>query len=415
MNSTVPDLFEMIVAPQTSPWFHYITGIVLLITNIGSALTNGSVLFVLFVKNRKLLTRANQYIATVCLISFTMSVFGAPMVVVSCFNEGWLFGDTGCKYYAFLMSYGGLTSMLLLCMDSVDKYIYVVKRELSSRLTSNFSISAITGSSAVALGFAVGPLVGWNQYIYEGIGTACAIDTIGENNNGQSFVISLLIVFFVLPVSVMIFSYGSIYVKVITESKGHLRSNCKRTRMNQLTMEKELAITVIIIIGFFLLCYSPYAILLFWKILNKDVTMDPMLMAIPSMMTKIGGIFTPFVYLGRNKNIRQQVLDLYAFFKQSGTVTPDVTQIRSIGPPHQIKIIIKKPTLTEIECISKEITEYEIKSEDRLQTACQSHTCDQHSDQLDVISTNRHFIRNVHTFLPDILVSKLEPKPEAWT
>ncbi|VDI15271.1 Hypothetical predicted protein [Mytilus galloprovincialis] len=344
-----------------------------------------------------------------------MSVFGAPMVVVSCFNEGWLFGDTGCKYYAFLMSYGGLTSMLLLCMDSVDKYIYVVKRELSSRLTSNFSISAITGSSAVALGFAVGPLVGWNQYIYEGIGTACAIDTIGENNNGQSFVISLLVVFFVLPVSVMIFSYGSIYVKVITESKGHLRSNCKRTRMNQLTMEKELAITVIIIIGFFLLCYSPYAILLFWKILNKDVTMDPMLMAIPSMMTKIGGIFTPFVYLGRNKNIRQQVLDLYAFFKQSGTVTPDVTQIRSIGPPHQIKIIIEKPTLTEIECISKEITEDEIKSEDRLQTACQSHTCDQYSDQLDVISTNRHFIRNVHTFLPDILVSKLEPKPEAWT
>lgn len=85
-------------------------------------------------------------------------------------------------------------------------------------------------------------------------------------------------------------------------------------------------------------------------------------MAIPSMMTKIGGIFTPFVYLGRNKNIRKQVLDLYAFFKQSGTVTPDVTQIRSIGPPHQIKIIIKKPTLTEIECISKEITEDEIKS-----------------------------------------------------
>jgi hypothetical protein len=48
----------------------------------------------------------------------------------------------------------------------------------------------------------------------EGVGTACAIDLIGEGNNGRSFIIALLIVFFAIPVAVMLFAYGSTFAKV---------------------------------------------------------------------------------------------------------------------------------------------------------------------------------------------------------
>ncbi|XP_052081135.1 green-sensitive opsin-like [Mytilus californianus] len=225
------------------------------------------------------------------------------------------------------MSYGGLANMLLLCLISVERYIYVVRHGLSQHSSSTFSIVAITVSCAIALGFAVGPLAGWNQYTYEGVGTSCAMDLIGEENNGQSFVITLLVFFFVLPVIVMTFNYGSVYAKVLKESKPHLRSSNNQqliNKMKKLTMEKELAITVVLIIGFFLLCYSPYAILLLWKLANKDVDIDPMLMAVPAMVTKIGGMFTPFVYLGRNKSIRSKVLDLYACCKTSNAVFPEI-------------------------------------------------------------------------------------------
>ncbi|XP_063411717.1 green-sensitive opsin-like [Mytilus trossulus] len=395
------------VAAQTPAWFHYVTGIILLITNIGSVVTNGSVLIVLLVKSRKLLIRTNLYIAAICLKSFLMSAFGVPMVVVSCFNKWWFFGEAGCKFYAFLMSYGGLANMLLLCMISVERYIYVVRHGLSQHSSSTFSIVSITVSCAIAFGFAVGPIAGWNQYTYEGVGTSCAMDLIGEEYNGRSFMIALLVIFFVLPVIIMTFNYGSVYAKVIKESKPHLRSSNNQQLMKKikkLTMEKELAITVVIIIGFFLLCYSPYAILLLWKLADKDSDIDPMLMAVPAMVTKIGGMLTPFVYLGRNKTIRSKVLDLYACCKLSYTVSPEIDDEE---PPEnqklqsksrKLKAIIKNLTSTEIKYKSEENTEGHLVSKVNPSGKCQSLASIQSNEALEVTSSNRHSEFNIKQY-----------------
>ncbi|CAG2193260.1 OPN3 [Mytilus edulis] len=138
----------------------------------------------------------------------------------------------------------------------------------------------------ITFGFAISPLLGWNQYTYEGVGTSCAMDLVGDSNNGESFILALFATYFVMPVSVMIFSYGNIYAKV----------------------------------GFFLICYTPFAVLLLWKVLNKDAEIDPITMAIPSMITKVAGIFTPFVYLSRNKVFRKHVLNVYPCFKSKNRV-----------------------------------------------------------------------------------------------
>lgn len=202
------------IAADTPIWFHFTIGTVLLITGLTSFISNGIILFIFFVKDRKLLTRTNIYIAAFCTLSFFMSAVGVPMVVTSSFNKDWMYGYIGCQYYAFLMSFGGLTSILLLCMISVDHYVYVVRNDLLGHLSSITSMASIVACCLVALSFAFGPLLGWSKYTYEGVGTTCAIDLVGEENDGRSFVLTLLIVFFTIPVSTMLFSYGSVYVKV---------------------------------------------------------------------------------------------------------------------------------------------------------------------------------------------------------
>ncbi|CAG2206973.1 OPN4 [Mytilus edulis] len=404
-NSTETGIdFYIKVAAQTPAWFHYVTGIVLLITNIGSVVTNGSVLIVLLVKSRKLLIRTNQYIAAICFKSFLMSAFGVPMVVVSCFNKWWFFGEAGCKYYAFLMSYGGLANMLLLCMISVERYIYVVKRGLSQHSSSTFSIVSITVSCAIAFGFAVGPLAGWNQYTFEGVGTSCAMDLIGEEYNGRSFMITLLVIFFALSVIVMTFNYGSVYAKVIKESKPHLRS--RNHGNSQQLMKKMKKVDNGKGIGyyrFFLLCYSPYAILLLWKLADKDSDIDPMLMAVPAMVTKIGGMLTPFVYLGRNKTIRSKVLELYSCCKLSNTVSPEIDdeeppenqKVQSKSRKH--KAIIKNLTSTEIKYKSEENTEGHVVSKIN-PSKCKSLASIQSNETLEVTSSNRHSDFNIKQY-----------------
>lgn len=202
------------IAAQTPVFFHYTAGVVLLFGTFSSIFTNGSVLLVFFLKDKSHLTKINIYIAAICILSLLMAVFGVPLVVISSFNKMWRFGDIGCQYYGFLMTFGGMTTMLILTAIAIDRYIYVVKSNFSMYLSTVYSIVIISVCAAITLTFALCPLFGWNQYTYEGVGTACAIDLIGENNNGRSYVLTLLVVFFLVPVSTMIFSYVSIYTKV---------------------------------------------------------------------------------------------------------------------------------------------------------------------------------------------------------
>ncbi|CAC5389392.1 OPN4 [Mytilus coruscus] len=259
-----------------------------------------------------------MYVAAICCLNFLMATFGTPMVVLSCFNKVWLFGQSGCSYYGFLISFGGLASMLLLTMISVDRYIYIVKHNLSKHLSTSPIIICTTVCCFITIGFTISPLIGWNQYTYEGVGTACAIDLVGEHNNGKSYVLALFSVYFAFPLSVMIFAYGSIYAKVVRDSKAQLKYNGNdgsvETRSQfrkKLTNEQELAITVTMIIGFFLISYTPYTCVLLWKVLSMDGEINPIAMAIPAMITKIAGIFTPFVYLSRSKVFRKHLLNLY--------------------------------------------------------------------------------------------------------
>lgn len=206
-----------LIAASTPVWFHYIIGIILTVGTFGSIYTNGCVLFVFLIKDRKQLTRTNAYVSAICILSVIMTLFGIPMVAISSFSKVWIFGDAACKYYAFLMTFCGLGTMLILSVISIDRYIHIVKKNLSSRLSTKFSISINCFCMAITLMFCICPLLGWNQYTYEGVGTACAIDLIGEVNNGRSFIIALLVVFFAIPVTVMLFAYGSTFAKVCSQ------------------------------------------------------------------------------------------------------------------------------------------------------------------------------------------------------
>ncbi|CAG2193259.1 OPN4 [Mytilus edulis] len=316
-----------IIAAQTPSWFHFTSGVILLNTTVVSIVSNGFVIFALLLKDRKLQTRTTVYIIAICCLNLLMATFGTPMVVISCFNKLWLFGRSGCTYYGFLMSFGGLASIFLLTMISIDRYIYVVKHNLSKHQSTMPIIITITVCFFMTFGFTISPLLGWNQYTYAGVGTSCAIDLVGEKNNGHSFVLALCAIYFALPVSVMIFAYGSVYAKVLKDSKAKLGYSRRKDVALQrkefrkkLSMEQELAITVIINICFFLMCYTPYACVLLWKVLSKDAEIDPIVMAIPNMITKIAGVFTPFVFLSKNDVFREHMLNIYPCFRPRNVV-----------------------------------------------------------------------------------------------
>lgn len=63
--------------------------------------------------------------------------------------------------------------------------------------------------------------------------------------------------------------------------------------------------------------------------LNKDVDVDPIVMAIPAMISKLGGIFTPVVYLARNGKFRKQAFSMFHCKTLSTSVHPQTSTTTS--------------------------------------------------------------------------------------
>lgn len=195
-------------------WINLVVGCILLMTTTLSIFTNGTCLYVFFIKKRSMLTRINSYIAVVCILAFTKAIIGYPMVISSSFAGYWLFGDAGCMYYGFLMTTFGLCTMFTLSLISVDRYLMVVLCRFNGLSINSFSISAISGSILLSVILAMGPLFGWNKYVREGLGTTCSPDLELTDASSRSYLTVLMIVAFILPLAVMAFCYWKIFSKV---------------------------------------------------------------------------------------------------------------------------------------------------------------------------------------------------------
>lgn len=63
--------------------------------------------------------------------------------------------------------------------------------------------------------------------------------------------------------------------------------------------------------------WTPYAMVMMWYIVTDGAYIHPLLASIPSMVTKTSSCVIPLVYLGRSKNIRKAVLDMYPWCRST--------------------------------------------------------------------------------------------------
>lgn len=121
-----------------------------------------------------------------------------PMFVWNSFAGGvWLFGPFWCELYACTGSVFGLCSICTMAAISYDRYNVIVKGMNGPRMTTckksqskhsddcspeiNLSFLAralgfILFCWAYAVGWSIGPFVGWGRYIPEGILDSCSFD-----------------------------------------------------------------------------------------------------------------------------------------------------------------------------------------------------------------------------------------------
>uniref|UniRef100_A0A3B5AXE7 Opsin-5-like n=1 Tax=Stegastes partitus TaxID=144197 RepID=A0A3B5AXE7_9TELE len=290
--------------PPLSDQGETIIGVYLLLLGWLSWFGNSVVLFVLY-RQRAALQPTDFLTLNLAVSDASISVFGYSRGIIEIFN---VFQDSGylissiwtCQVDGFFTLVFGLSSINTLTVISITRYIKGCHPSRGHR-TSVFVCLLLIWVTA---GFWAGaPLLGWGSYTDRGYGT-CEIDWAKASYSGayRSFIVSILVCCFLVPVLVMLFCYVSI---INTVKRGNALSAEGDLTDRQRKIERDVTIVSIVICTAFILAWSPYAVVSMWSACGFHV---PNLTSIfTRLFAKSASFYNPLIYFGLSSKFRKDV------------------------------------------------------------------------------------------------------------
>jgi len=133
---------------------------------------------------------------------------------------------SGCKIYGFVGGLTGTASIMTLAAIALDRY-YVIVHPLNpfKRTTFTRAFLMISGVWIYAGIFSSLPLFGINKYTSEGYLTSCSFDYLSDELSSRVFVFVFFLAAWLLPLTVISFSYINIFRMVRSAEKLDIFSN----------------------------------------------------------------------------------------------------------------------------------------------------------------------------------------------
>ncbi|CAG0894133.1 unnamed protein product [Darwinula stevensoni] len=243
------------------------------------------------------------------------------MATVSSFNDGWQFGNAGCKFYAGMVGLFGLVSIMTLSAIAVERCLVIVppsskfskptplfaKKDASFVAACLFELEAerrlpslqvCIGIWFYCLALVIPPYLGWSDYVPEAFLTSCTWDFYTRTLSNRAYYIFLLFFGFVVPVSIILLSYLFIIrtfrqLKEVGETMENGNVPIRETRKRT---EFRVAKIIFVLIVLFLMSWTPYTIISFIAIFGDIELITPWASAAPVVFAKASVVYNPIVY-----------------------------------------------------------------------------------------------------------------------
>ncbi|KAK7895213.1 hypothetical protein WMY93_020538 [Mugilogobius chulae] len=280
---------------------HYIVAFFVLVIGAVGVTGNALVMYAFFC-NKKLRTRPNYFIMNLAISDFLMAITQSPIFFVNSLYKGWIFGETGCKMYAFCGALFGISSMINLLAISVDRYIVITKPlqaiQWSSKKRTVFIIVLVW---LYSLAWSLAPLLGWSSYIPEGLMTSCTWDYVTATPANKSYTLMLCCFVFFIPLAIISYCYLCMFLAIRHASRDieKLGSQVRKTTLMQqqsIKTEWKLAKIAFVVIIVFVLSWSPYACVTLIAWAGYAAILNPYSKAVPAVIAKASAIYNPFIY-----------------------------------------------------------------------------------------------------------------------
>ncbi|KAM9821147.1 opsin 4xa [Neosynchiropus ocellatus] len=293
---------------------HYIVAFFVLVIGAVGVSGNALVMYAFFC-NKRLQTPPNIFIINLAVSDFLMAITQSPIFFVNSLYKGWIFGETGCKIYAFCGALFGITSMINLLAISVDRYIVISKPlqaiQWSSRRRTFLIISLVW---LYSLAWSLAPLLGWSSYIPEGLMTSCTWDYVTSTPSNKSYTLMLCCFVFFIPLAIISYCYLCMFLAIRQASRDveKLGSQVRKSTLLQqqsIKTEWKLAKIAFVVIIVFVLSWSPYACVTLIAWAGYGSALNPYSKAVPAVIAKASAIYNPFIYAIIHSNYRQTLAE----------------------------------------------------------------------------------------------------------
>ncbi|XP_070689828.1 opsin 4xb [Pempheris klunzingeri] len=280
---------------------HYIVALFVFVIGALGITGNALVMFA-FYSNKKLRNLPNYFIMNLAVSDFLMAFTQSPIFFINCLYKEWVFGEMGCKMYAFCGALFGIASMINLLAISIDRYLVITKPlqaiHWSSKRRTTLAILMVW---LYSLAWSMAPLVGWSSYIPEGLMTSCTWDYVTHTLANRSYTMMLCCFVFFIPLAIIFYCYLLMFLAIrkTTREVERLGTQVRKSTLIQqksIRSEWKLAKIAFIVIVVYVLSWSPYACVTLISWAGHADILSPYSKAVPAIIAKASTIYNPFIY-----------------------------------------------------------------------------------------------------------------------
>ncbi|KAK9522825.1 hypothetical protein VZT92_019267 [Zoarces viviparus] len=280
---------------------HYIVASFVFVIGTLGITGNALVMFAVY-SNKKLRNLPNYFIMNLAVSDFLMAFTQSPIFFINCLYKEWVFGEMGCKMYAFCGALFGIASMMNLLAISIDRYLVITKPLRTIHWGSKRRTTlAILMVWLYSLAWSLAPLVGWSSYIPEGLMTSCTWDYVTYTSANRSYTMMLCCFVFFIPLGIILYCYLFMFLAIRKTTREIERLGTqvrKSTLIKQKSMKSEwkLAKIASVVIAVYVLSWSPYACVTLISWAGHADILSPYSKAVPAIIAKASAIYNPFIY-----------------------------------------------------------------------------------------------------------------------